>query len=130
MQTLTGKIVKFYPRQHGESQRGPWVKVIFVVEYGEEYPKKVAFSLFGEERLQMCRGLKEGSLVQVSYNPESREYQDRWYTDLQCIRLTPVGTAQTQAPTQAPTPAPAPAPAPQPTYQATPTTDDGDDLPF
>jgi len=108
MQTITGRIVKFLPIQEGDSQRGHWMKAGLVIEYGDEYPKKAAFRLFGEDRLQMCKGLKEGTLVQVSYNPESREYQDRWYTDLNCIRLQAVGNGQ---PASAPAPAPAHAPA-------------------
>jgi hypothetical protein len=108
MQTITGRIVKFLPKQEGYSQRGHWVKAGFVIEYGDEYPKKAAFSLFGEDRLQMCKSLKEGTLVQVSYNPESREYQDRWYTELNCIRLQAVDAGQ---PASVPAPAPAHAPA-------------------
>ena len=130
MQTINGRIVKFLPKQEGDSQRGHWVKAGLVIEYGDEYPKKAAFSLFGEDRLQMCKGLKEGTLVQVSYNPESREYQDRWYTELNCIRLQAVGASQpASAPVSAPTPAPARASAPTPasTMQAE---DPNGDLPF
>lgn len=128
MQTINGKIVKFLPKQEGDSQRGHWVKAGFVIEYGDEYPKKAAFSLFGEDRLQMCKGLKEGTPVQVSYNPESREYQDRWYTELNCIRLQAVGAGQpAPAPASAPAPAPAPAQAPA---AAMPPSAENDDLPF
>ena len=120
MQTINGRIVKFLPKQEGDSQRGHWVKAGLVIEYGDEYPKKAAFSLFGEDRLQICKGLKEGTLVQVSYNPESREYQGRWYTELNCIRLQAVGAGQPCTGT-GPSPAPAPAPAAAPA---------DDDLPF
>jgi hypothetical protein len=60
----------------GESSRGPWVKAGFVIEYGDEYPTKAAFTIFGEQRLQQCAGLKEGMEVTVNYNPQSREYND------------------------------------------------------
>ena len=129
MQTINGRIVKFLPKQEGDSQRGHWVKAGLVIEYGDEYPKKAAFSLFGEDRLQMCKGLKEGTLVQVSYNPESREYQDRWYTELNCIRLQAVGNGQ---PASAPAPAPAQRPAAAAPVPATqmPAGQDENDLPF
>ena len=87
MQTITGKIIKFLPKVEGESQRGPWVKAGLVIEYGDEYPTKAAFTIFGEQRLQQCAGLKEGMEVVVNYNPQSREYNDHWYTDLQCITI-------------------------------------------
>lgn len=108
MQTITGKIIKFLPRTEGESQKGHWVKAGIVVEYGEEYPTKAAFTIFGEQRLQQCVGLKEGMEVSVNYNPQSREYNDRWYTDLQCVGVFPVAQQQPtqqqpvqQAPSQA-----------------------------
>jgi hypothetical protein len=129
MQTLTGRIVKFLPKQEGDSTRGHWVKAGFVIEYGDEYPKKAAFGLFGEERMQQCKGLKEGDLVQVSYNPESREYNERWYTELNCIRLSAVG--ETEPEEDKPAPAQTPDPAPKKTAHATsmPSPDD-DQLPF
>lgn len=100
MQTITGKIIKFLPKNEGDSANGKhWVRAGFVIEYGDEYPTKAAFSLFGEQRLQQCAGLKEGDEVIVDFNPQSREYNDRWYTDLQCFRVT---LAVQQQPTQPP----------------------------
>ena len=98
MQTITGKIIKFLPKSEGDSANGKhWVKAGFVIEYGDEYPAKAAFSLFGEQRLQKCAGLKEGDEVTVDFSPQSREYNEKWYTDLQCIR---VALAVQQQPTQ------------------------------
>lgn len=100
MQTITGKIVKFLPKVEGESSKGPWVKAGLVIEYGDEYPTKAAFTIFGEQRLQQCAGLKEGMEVVVNYNPQSREYNDRWYTDLQCITIYQQPQQQPQQPVQ------------------------------
>lgn len=100
MQTIQGKIIKFLPKTEGDSASGKhWVKAGIVIEYGDEYPTKAAFSIFGEQRLQACAGLKEGMDVTVNYNPQSREYNERWYTDLQCISVTPIAQqpAQQQA---------------------------------
>lgn len=100
MQTIVGKIIKFLPKVEGESSKGPWVKAGLVIEYGDEYPTKAAFTIFGEQRLQQCAGLKEGMEVVVNYNPQSREYNDRWYTDLQCITIYQQPQQQTQQPVQ------------------------------
>ena len=141
MQSITGKIIKFLPRVEGESQRGPWVKAGIVIEYGDEYPTKAAFTIFGEQRLQQCAGLKEGMEVVVNYSPESREYNDKWYTDLRCTKIEvfaqaqpaeqPVAAYPYAAPTQ-PATAPAPAPAyPQNPAPAAPAMmPQDDDLPF
>ena len=97
MQQITGKIVGFLPRQEGDSASGKhWVKAGFVIEYGDEYPARVAFSIFGEQRLQQCAGLKEGDEVIVDFNPQSREYNGHWYTDLQCIRVALAQNVQQQ----------------------------------
>ena len=122
MQTIQGKIIKFLPKVEGESSSGKhWVKAGFVIEYGDEYPTKAAFTIFGEQRLQQCAGLKEGMEVTVNFNPQSREFNDRWYTDLQCVSVFPIQqqqpaqqipTSQQYAP-QAPTTA-------QPAYPSNP----------
>lgn len=99
MQTITGKIIKFLPKTEGDSTSGKhWVKAGIVIEYGDEYPTKAAFTIFGEQKLQACAGLKEGMEVVVNYNPQSREYNDRWYTDLQCMSVYPVAQQQPQQP--------------------------------
>lgn len=101
MQTITGKIIKFIPKTEGDSTSGKhWVKAGIVIEYGDEYPTKAAFTIFGEQKLQACAGLKEGMEVVVNYNPQSREYNDRWYTDLQCMSIYPVAQQQPQQPVQ------------------------------
>ncbi|MBQ0015760.1 MAG: DUF3127 domain-containing protein [Bacteroidales bacterium] len=84
---VIGKLLKILPEQRGESQRGPWVRGGFVVEVGEDYPRQIAFTTFGEDRLAMLQQLVIGGMVQVNFNIESREYQDRWYTDVRCIRV-------------------------------------------
>lgn len=134
MQTITGKIIKFIPKTEGDSTSGKhWVKAGIVIEYGDEYPTKAAFTIFGEQKLQACAGLKEGMEVVVNYNPQSREYNERWYTDLQCMSIYPVAQQQSQQPVQQ---APAQAQYPyaqqqvaQQSQQPTVTTED-DELPF
>lgn len=86
---ISGKLVKILPEVRGESQRGPWVRGGFVIETDDMYPKLVAFTLFGEDRLAMINGIQMNSVVTVTFAPESREYNERWYTDLRCIRVTP-----------------------------------------
>jgi hypothetical protein len=87
---ITGRLVKIMPEVRGESQRGPWVRGGFVIETEDTYPKQVAFTLFGEDRLAMINGMQMNSQVVVTFSPESREFNDRWYTDLRCIRVLPM----------------------------------------
>ena len=93
---ITGTLLTILPETRGESQRGPWVRGGFVIETGGEYPRKVAFTTFGEERLAMIKSIALNTPVIVNFNPESREYEGRWYTDLRCTRV------QTYVPGQMP----------------------------
>ncbi|MBQ6238705.1 MAG: DUF3127 domain-containing protein [Bacteroidales bacterium] len=133
---ITGRLIKILPEMRGESQRGPWVRGGFVIETEDTYPRQVAFTLFGEDRLAMLQSLVMNAPVVVTFSPESREYQERWYTDLRCIRVVPFAgaasaAAQPAAPAAAPVAQPAaaqPAAAPQP-FASQPA-DGDDDLPF
>ena len=130
---ITGRLIKILPEVRGESQRGPWVRGGFVIETEDTYPRQIAFTLFGEDRLAMLNSLVMNSPVVVTFSPESREYQDRWYTDLRCIRVVPFSGAATPvaAAPAAPQAAPqAPAAAPQDTPFASQPADSDDDLPF
>lgn len=86
---ITGKLIQILPEVQGESARGPWVRGGFVIETGDDYPRKVAFTAFGEERVAMAKNIPMGSMVQVTFSPESREFNERWYTDLRCSRIQP-----------------------------------------
>ena len=147
---ITGKLIKILPETRGESQRGPWVRGGFVIDTDGEYLRQVAFTTFGEDRLAMVNALPLNSPVVVNFTPESREFNERWYTDLRCSRVQPFVPGQMPAPTagyaytaapQAAAPAPtapaqpAAAPfaaAPASTMPASTTmpTESEDDLPF
>ena len=131
---ISGRLIKILPEVRGESQRGPWVRGGFVIETDDTYPRQIAFTLFGEDRIAMLNGLVMNAPVMVTFSPESREYQDRWYTDLRCISVYPAQGAPAAAPMAgAPAPAAAPA-APAPNFAQAPTStmpgDSNDDLPF
>ena len=104
---ITGRLIKILPDVEGESQRGHWVRGGFVIETGDDYPRKVAFTAFGEDRVAMVKNVPMGTMVQVSFTPESREFNDRWYTDLRCSRVQPFVPGQMPAAPGAPAAAPA-----------------------
>ena len=123
---ISGRLIKILQEVRGESQRGPWVRGGFVIETDGDYPRQVAFTTFGEDRLAMVKSIPLNTPVVVNFNPESREYEGRWYTDLRCSRIqnyvpgqmppAATGYAWPAAP-QAPA---APAAAPVPPQQAAP----------
>ena len=86
---ITGKLIQILPNVEGESARGHWVRGGYVIETGDDYPRKVAFTAFGEERVAMVQNIPMMSPVVVTFTPESREFNERWYTDLRCSRVQP-----------------------------------------
>ena len=94
---ITGKLIQLLPEVSGESARGPWVRGGFVIETDGDYPRKVAFTAFGEERVAMAKNIPMGSPVQVTFSPESREFNDKWYTDLRASRIQPFVPGQMPA---------------------------------
>ena len=59
-----------------------WVNKTIVVETGDTTPKKLAFTVTGEDRVGDCEELKVGDLVRVRFEPRSREWEGRWFSEL------------------------------------------------
>jgi hypothetical protein len=84
---VKGKIQQILKPQSGTSQAGKeWNKQEFVIETEEQYPKKVCFTLFGE-KTSLINGLEVGQEVEVSFNLESREYNGRWFHNVNAWKI-------------------------------------------
>lgn len=105
MQQIIGRLIDIMPVVTGETERGQWQRGGFVLEVGNEYPKKVAFTTFNDAIGIVNDGMK-GSTLTVSYNPESREFNGRWYTDLKAMRASVYQPTVAQGATVAAAPAP------------------------
>ena len=118
---IKGRVVANLGVQNGTSKAGKdWAKATVVVEYGDQYPKKIA--LDNMKNADSFGALAIGTEGTFHIEVESREFNGRWYTSANCWKWE---TTQ-QAPAQ---------PAPQqPVYQqAQPQTapaPQADDLPF
>lgn len=82
---ITGKLFKVLAEVTGAGKNGSWVKQEFVIETMEQYPKKVCCSAWGEK--VSIKGFQPGDQLKVSFNIESREYNERWYTDLRAWKI-------------------------------------------
>ena len=127
---ITGKLFQKLPVQSGQSAKGAWSKQEFVVETQENFPRKVCMSVWGADKVAELDSFLEGEVVKVSFNLESRSYNERWYTDVRAWRIERVGNY----PNAAEVPPP-PESAPfysEPSYLDSTSSDSGgvDDLPF
>lgn len=132
---LEGSIRQKMDVQQGTSARGPWAKQEFILEFPDgNFTSQACFTAFGQDKVQEVAKYQVGDRVKVSFNLRSREYNGRWYNDLQIWRIAPAGVADTAAAPAAPAPvapsAPAYPVAPAPTLADMPADVSEDDLPF
>ena len=103
---ITLKIIQVLQEQEGVGKNGnPWKVQPYVGETLDNYPKKVAFEVFGEEKIKE-NACAVDDLVKVSVDIESREFNGRWYTS---VRAWKVEKAEQAAQPVEKKPAPAPA---------------------
>ncbi|MCH5221825.1 MAG: DUF3127 domain-containing protein [Muribaculaceae bacterium] len=83
---IKGKIIHAAEEQSGVSKAGnAWKKKEYVLEtIDSQYPRKVAFTCFGDNADKII--LQVGQVATIYFDIESREYNNRWYTDLRCWR--------------------------------------------
>ncbi|MBN1119178.1 MAG: DUF3127 domain-containing protein [Bacteroidales bacterium] len=77
---IQGKIIQLLPEQSGTGKNGQWRKQEYILETQDQYPRKVCFNLWGDKIDQ--NPVKEGDMVKVLFDIESREFNGRWYTDV------------------------------------------------
>jgi hypothetical protein len=132
---LTGTLLKVMPEVNGQGKNGPWVKQEFVIEVPDgQYSKKVCMSAWGERTNDLKR-FAIGDTVRATFSVESREYNERWYTDIRAFRIEVaddnafVGGSEAQAALAS---RPKPAATPLPAVADLPSFSEGggDDLPF
>ena len=130
---VVGKIIQVLPLQEGMGRNGnPWKVQAYVLETQDQYPRKVHFEVFGEDRIRQNPAAID-QLVTVSFDIESREFNGRWYTSIRAYRVqqglpeqAPAAPATQAAPAAAPMAAPAANTEP---FDASPS-DESTDLPF
>ena len=89
---IDGKIILDLGMQSGMSKAGrEWKKKEWVLETFGQYPRKVKFHVFGDKADTM--GLEVGNSYTLSVDLESREFNDRWYTDVSCYAARPYAPA-------------------------------------
>lgn len=84
---INGKITQVLPVQSGTSKAGKeWQKQEFVIETEEQFPRSVCFTLFGD-KISLLNGFNNGDDVSVAFNLESREYNGKWFHNVNAWRI-------------------------------------------
>ena len=118
-----GIIKEALPVVTGQGARGQWVKQGFVLEYESgQYPKSIAFDVFGDERLQKFRiSVGEELICDIDFKAVKGR-NGSTFNSVDCWNVTRANKVQQQAQPQGcetyyPNQQPAQAPQPQTQYQ-------------
>lgn len=95
---VRGRLIQVLPLQSGISKSGNgWSKQEFVIETEEQFPKKVCLSVFGD-KVSLLNGLSTGDQIDISFNLESREFNGKWYSNINAWKINPVILQGNQSP--------------------------------
>jgi hypothetical protein len=83
MSEIKGKVLKIVRAETGTGAKGNWSKQNFIIETEGQYPKKVCLQVWNDK----CVIPNEGETGTFHYNPESREHNEKWYTDLRVWKI-------------------------------------------
>ena len=86
---IQGKVIAVLPERSGVSARGEWKSQTYVIETQEQYPKKMAFDVFGADRLAQFN-IHSGEEILVSFDIDAHEYQGRWFNSIRAWNVTKV----------------------------------------
>ena len=85
---LTGKIIAVMQAKSGVSTKtgNNWMTQEYVIEVPGQYPKRCAFSVFGEDRIKQFN-LQSGDDVTIQFDIDAREFNGRWYNDVRAYNV-------------------------------------------
>lgn len=127
---IQGLVISILDAQRFVSKKDgkEYVRNAFVVETVGQYPKRVCFTVMGDDRWHQM-SILVGKSYSVSFDVESREWQGKWFTD--CMAWKAVSLENNGgAPMPQPQPQQAQAMQPQPQPQNSNNSEQSSDLPF
>ncbi len=84
---LKGKLIKILAMESGVARSGnPWKKQEFVIETQDQYPKKICLTLFND-KVTLLDGIMPGDDLEVSFDIESREFNNKWYHNINAWKI-------------------------------------------
>lgn len=124
---LQGKVIFIAERRSGVSKTtgNPWMTQDYVIETHEQYPKKMMFNVFGEDKIKQFN-IQMGEEINVFFDINAREYQGKYFNDIRAWRIdrvdpnNPMPAAPAAGGYQQAAPAAGYAPQPQQAYPQQP----------
>ena len=92
---VEGRIIQKLEIETGTSARGEWKKQNFIIETVEQYPRKICIGIWTNQ-IPMLEQFQVGDMIWAYVNIESREFNGKWYTDVNGHRIESVNMEQPQ----------------------------------
>lgn len=85
---IKGRILAVLEEKSGTSQRtgNNWRCGQYVLETLEQYPKKILFEVFGEEKIHSMN-IHIGEELTVFFDVDAREYNGKWYNQIRAWKV-------------------------------------------
>lgn len=84
---IKGTLSKKGELRTGQTSRGEWKRQQFIVEVQSgEYTDPVAFDAWGDA-IDQLQDIAVGNSVEVTFTVRSRQWQDRWFTDINAVTI-------------------------------------------
>lgn len=84
---IVGKLIQVIQGTEYNGKNGKSFKGGFAIETQEQFPKKIYFDLWGQDKCKAVASVPLNTLVEVSFDLASREYNGKWYTDVRCYNF-------------------------------------------
>lgn len=92
---LQGKVIVIGEPRSGVSKTtgNPWMTQDYVIETHEQFPKRMMFNVFGEDKIKQFN-IQMGEEINVFFDINAREYQGKYYNDIRAWRVDRVQPGQ------------------------------------
>ena len=87
---LSGKIIAVLDKKSGISKTGTsWSIQQYVIETHEQYPKKMCFDVFGEDKISQFN-IQIGDELKIFFDVDAKVYNGRWYNSFRVWKVEKV----------------------------------------
>lgn len=85
---LAGKIIAVLEPREGISKNtgNKWMVQTYVIETHDQYPKKMAFEVFGEDKIKQFN-IQMGEELNVAFDIDARQWQDKWFNQIRAWKI-------------------------------------------
>ena len=92
---VKGKLTRKLNVESGTSKAGnEWKKQSFLLDTGSQYNPEICFQLFGEDKIAILNEYNEGDQVEVSFNLSSKEFNGRYFHNIDAWRIEKISATQ------------------------------------